>query len=262
MGSGRDRPEPGFGGPPGPAHEGTGAFLAGAGALPEKDALAPPARKERRGPDRVPRGLVLYAGCAGAAGMLLGLGISSGLLLPPLRAIGSFLDYYGGVFALVSLSLTVMIGVLATDRMILAPSHRVRAQAVHRAVAFVAVATLPVHVGAQLVRQRVGAVQAFLPHSFDHLTGHGLGTLAFYLLIIAFAGGVARGRFAAARHPWAWRALHLTAYAAWPVGVLHGLTSGRAPAPWVTAAYLLCLAAVALAVAARPVLRRWEGRTS
>jgi DMSO/TMAO reductase YedYZ heme-binding membrane subunit len=183
------------------------------------------------------------------------------VLLPGLRAIGSFLDYYCGVFALVSLSLTVMVGVLATDRVILSPSHRVRAQAAHRALAFLAVAMLLLHLASQIARHRVGAVQAFVPLSLHDVSGLGLGTLAFYLLIVAFAGGIARGRFAAARRPWVWRALHLTAYAAWPLGVLHGLTSGRPPAHWVTAGYLICLAGVALALAARPFLRRRAGRT-
>ncbi|WP_433478807.1 hypothetical protein ACQPZP_18245 [Spirillospora sp. CA-142024] len=227
----------------------------GPGGPAEKE---PPARAPGRG--RVPRGVLLSAAATGAVGVLLGLGISSGVLLPELRAIGSFLDFYCGVFALVSLSLTVMVGVVATDRVILSPARRVHAQAVHRALAFIAVAMLILHLTSQLARHRVGAVQAFLPLSFHHLGDYGLGTLAFYLLVVAFAGGVARGRFAAARRPWVWRVLHLAAYAAWPIGVLHGLTSGRAPARWVTGGYLICLAGVAVALAARPVLARRAGR--
>ncbi|TDD90119.1 hypothetical protein [Actinomadura rubrisoli] len=238
------------------AHEGTAAFLAGTGARAPAKNVSPP-RRTRAG---ARRGLVLSSAGAAAAALLLGLGAAFGALLPALRAAGAFLDFYCGVFALVALSLTVMIGLLATDRAVLAPRHRVRAQAVHRAFAFLAVSMLLLHLATQLARHRVGAGQAFLPHSRGHLADVGLGTLAFYLLIIAIAGGVARGRFAAARHPWAWRATHLTAYAAWPLGILHGLTSGRAPAPWVTAGYLLCLAGVALALAARPVLRPRDRR--
>jgi hypothetical protein len=249
----RDRGRPAAGGL---AHEGTRGFLIGPGHL-----SGSPARETRRRRASAPRGVIASAAGTGAAGLLLGLGISSGVLLPELRAIGSFLDFYCGVFALVSLSLTVMTGVLATDRALLSPSHRVHAQAVHRALAFVAVAMLLLHLASQLARHRVGAVQAFLPLSLHHLGDYGLGTLAFYLLVIAFAGGVARGRFAAAGRPWSWRALHLTAYASWPVAVLHGLTSGRTPAHWVTGGYLVCLAAVASAVAVRHVLARRAGRT-
>ncbi|TYB40092.1 hypothetical protein [Actinomadura chibensis] len=252
MRRGRERPGP----PQGLAHEGTQAFLIAPDGFHRS---GPQGRRNRARPRLRLAGRAAAAGCAG---LLLGLGVSTGVLLPELRAVGSFVDFYCGVFALVSLSLTVMVGVLATDQAILAPARRVRAQAAHRALAFLAVATLVLHIASQIARHRIGAAQAFLPLSADHLADYGLGTLALYLMVVAFAGGIARGRFAAARRPWTWRALHLTAYAAWPVGVLHGLTSGRPPAPWVTAGYLLCLAGVALAVAARPVLRRRAGRTS
>lgn len=253
MRRGRGRPVA----PRGPAHEGTSGFLTGPGGFTGTT----PAERAGRGQRRPPWGVIVSAMVTGAGGVLLGLGVSSGVLLPGLRAAGSFLDFYCGVFALVSLSLTVMAGVLAADRAILSPSRRVQAQAAHRGLAFLAVATLLLHLASQLARHRVGVVQAFLPLSLQHLGDYGLGTLAFYLLIIAFAGGVARGRFAAVRRPWVWRALHLSAYAAWPVGVLHGLTSGRAPAPWGTGAYRACLGVVALAAAARPVLARRAGRT-
>ncbi|WP_131761129.1 hypothetical protein, partial [Actinomadura fibrosa] len=154
-------------------------------------------------------------------GLLTGFAFASGTFLPALRAIGSLLDFYSGVVALVALSLTVMIGLLATGRTVLAPRHRVRAQAVHRATAFVALAALVPHIAAQLVRHRLGAVQAFVPVSGRHLLGYGLGTAAFYLLVTAAASGIARGRFAGGRRPWAWRAVHLTAYAAWPPAVAH-----------------------------------------
>ncbi|WP_067469657.1 hypothetical protein [Actinomadura macra] len=238
-----------------PAHEGTAAFLVATGTG---------GTSRRPGRRRIGGRRSLIAAAAGAAGVGLTLGflLSRGRVLPALRAVGSFLDFYCGVFALVALSLTVMIGLLATDRAMLAPRHRVRAQAVHRATAFAAVTMLALHLASQVARHRIGVAQAFLPHSGHHLTDYGLGTLAAYLLIIAVAGGIARGRFAGARHPWAWRATHLTAYAAWPLGVLHGLTSGRTPATWVTVGYLLCLAGVVLALAARPVLRPRERRAS
>src|SRR5262245_58695311 len=46
-----------------------------------------------------------------------------------------FLEYYSGVFSLVALSLTVMGGIVATDRLVLLVRHRVLMQAVHRATA-------------------------------------------------------------------------------------------------------------------------------
>jgi hypothetical protein len=182
-----------------------------------------------------------------ATGLLIGLAISLGWAVPALTTAGDFLDFYCGVFALVALTLSVMIGLVAADRTVLSARVRVRAQAVHRAAAFTAVATVALHLVTQLLRHRVGMLHAFLPlHT---------GSLAFYLLIIAVASGIARGRFAQARRPWLWRALHLTAYAAWPLAIGHGLTAGRTPPAYVPAAYLTCLSAVAIALAVRAFLQ-------
>ncbi|MFC5750923.1 hypothetical protein [Actinomadura rugatobispora] len=232
-----------------PPHEMTLGF--GLGGAPEGRGAG-----RARGPATAARGVVLRAfAVPAAAGLLLGLAISLGWSTPAVAAVGDFLDFYCGVFALVALSISVMIGVLAAEQTLLSPGNRVRAQALHRAAAFTAVAMLLLHLATQLLRHRVGAAQMFLPTRES-----GLGTVAFYLLIVAVASGIARGRFAASRRPWTWRALHLTAYAAWPLAIGHGLTAGRDPAPWVTAAYLCCLGGVAAALAARPILRARAAR--
>jgi DMSO/TMAO reductase YedYZ heme-binding membrane subunit len=151
-----------------------------------------------------------------------------------------------------------MVGLLATDRMVLLARHRLHAQAVHRAAAFTAVAMLVTHVLSQVLRDRVG-IDAFVPFaSVESGFGLRLGTVACYLLIVVIGTAVARGRFAASTRPWLWRGLHCAAYVAWPLAIVHGLTSGRTPAGWVTTSYGLCLAAVAFAVIVRflPKTRR------
>jgi hypothetical protein len=163
-------------------------------------------------------------------------------------AIGRFLDFYAGVFTLVALSVSVMLGLLATDRMVLLVRHRLYAQAVHRAAAFTAIAMLVIHVLSQVLRDRAG-IGAFVP--FTGGFGIGLGTVAGYLLIMVIGTAIARGRFAASTRPWLWRGLHCTAYVAWPLAIAHGLTSGRTPAGWVTTSYGICLAAVVFAVLVR-----------
>ena len=50
-----------------------------------------------------------------------------------------FMLYYAGVFALIGLTASVGVGLLATDRIVMTPGHRVMAQAVHQAVSFGAV---------------------------------------------------------------------------------------------------------------------------
>lgn len=235
------------------AHEGTRGFGVGTGSSPRRGS----GRRHRRRP---PGGLLVILVVAALAGGLLGLAISMGWIAPASRALGRFLDFYCGVFALVTLSLTVMIGLLATDRTILAPGHRVHAQSVHRALAFVSIAMLAAHLATQLARHRVGMVEAFVP--FSSSVTYGLGTVALYLLVVAIASGIARGRFAITGRPWVWRLLHLTAYVAWPMGIWHGLSAGRQAAPYVKVAYALCLAAVVLALIARPFLRPRVGRAS
>ena len=51
-----------------------------------------------------------------------------------------FMLYYAGVLALIGLTGSVLLSLLATDRIVMTPGHRVMAQAVHRAFSF---GTLP-----------------------------------------------------------------------------------------------------------------------
>ena len=71
--------------------------------------------------------------------------------------------FYAGVFALVGLSASVAVGLVATDRIIMAPGHRVMAQAVHRAVSFGALAFLVIHIVTEILAQRVHALDALIP---------------------------------------------------------------------------------------------------
>ena len=43
-----------------------------------------------------------------------------------------FMLFYAGVFALIGLTASVGVGLVATDRIVMTPGHRVMAQAVHR----------------------------------------------------------------------------------------------------------------------------------
>ncbi|MEV2266993.1 hypothetical protein [Nonomuraea africana] len=150
----------------------------------------------------------------------------------------AFLDFYAGVFALVTLTLTVALGLVTTERVFLSVPNRVRCQLLHRAAAASGIGFLLLH-----------AV-------LSTPSPTGLGALALFAL--AAVTGVTRGWFAHISRPWLWRAMHGAAYLAWPVAILHGLTAGRAPAGWVVWSYVVCLAAVlsALLVRAVTTLRR------
>ncbi|WP_157546709.1 hypothetical protein [Hamadaea tsunoensis] len=163
-----------------------------------------------------------------------------------------FLDYYAGVFCLVSLSVTVMAGVAATDRLVLLIRHRVLLQAAHRSTALAAVVFLGLHIAIKVVEGHIRILDVLVPFLASyHATVLGLGTVAAYGLALAAWTGVIRGRFAATSRPWLWRVLHSVAYASWPAGIVHGLASGRSPKSWVTAGYVICVILVAVALLVR-----------
>ncbi|MFI5915657.1 hypothetical protein [Dactylosporangium sp. NPDC051541] len=173
------------------------------------------------------------------AGLLL-LGVATGGGRETLAQLFSFLVFYCGVFTLVSLSLTVIIGLVATDRIILVARHRVWVQSLHRTLGIVAIACLALHIGTELTAARVGVFGALVPFTTAPFAV-GAGTIAAYLMVMVMWTGIVRARFAQTGRPWMWRPLHATAYLSWPVAMWHGLNAGRPPAVWVTASYLVLL---------------------
>jgi DMSO/TMAO reductase YedYZ heme-binding membrane subunit len=162
-----------------------------------------------------------------------------------------FMLFYSGVLALIALTASVGVGIVATDRIVMAPGSRVVAQAVHRAVSFGALAFLVTHIVLEILAHRSRVIDAFVPFLAHGRTFYiGLGTVASDLVVLLIVTGIARGRFAA-RRPWTWRAIHATAYVAWPLSIVHGLLAGRTAKPYVDWSYGACVAAVALALLIR-----------
>jgi hypothetical protein len=170
-----------------------------------------------------------------------------------LAALQRFMLFYSGVLALIALTAAVGVGIVATDRIVMAPASRVVAQAVHRAVSFAALAFLVTHIVLEILAHRSHVVDAFVPFLAHGRTFYiGLGTVSSDLVVLLVVTGIARGRFAA-RWPWTWRAIHATAYACWPLAIVHGLLAGRTAKPYVDWSYGACVAAVALALVIRLV---------
>jgi hypothetical protein len=166
-------------------------------------------------------------------------------------SIQEFLLKYAGVFALIGMTTAVGVGLLATDRIVMRPGHRVVAQSVHRGVSLGALAALVVHVALEVIAHKVGVLDVIIPFLARFRTLYtGLGTLAADLFVLIVATGFLRGRFAG-KWPWAWRTIHAAAYAAWPLSVVHGLLGGRTAKPYVDWSYGGCLALVAIALAIR-----------
>jgi hypothetical protein len=165
-------------------------------------------------------------------------------------AIARFLLYYSGVFALLALTAAVAAGLLATDRAVLSPEHRILAQALHRTASLIGISALANHIMLEVLAHRARIIDGFVPFMAARNTFYmGLGTLASDLFIVIIVTGLLRRRFTSRRL--LWRGLHATAYAAWPLAILHGLLAGRSAKPYVDWSYGGCLAAVGLALVLR-----------
>jgi DMSO/TMAO reductase YedYZ heme-binding membrane subunit len=187
--------------------------------------------------------LVLVAGAAASGATPRGRDV--------LLATQHFMLFYSGVLALVALTTAVGVGVVATDRIVMTPGHRVVAQAVHRAVSFGALAFLITHIVLEILAHRSHVIDAFVPFLAEGRRFYiGLGTVASDLVIVLIITGIARGRFAS-RRPGTWRAIHAVAYLAWPFSIVHGLLAGRKAHPYVDWSYGACVALVALALMIR-----------
>ncbi|MFC9944146.1 hypothetical protein [Streptomyces pratensis] len=189
-----------------------------------------------------------------------GLTVAAMALIPLLAVAGSdgmraAFDFTTGVLTLVSLTAAVAWGLLATDRMFLSTRQRIICQGIHRAAAVASLGFLLLHGTVKVALGHVGLLGALIP--FGTGVGGtagliGFGSLAGLLMIAAAATGAMRSAFATpGRIAGRWRALHALAYPAWCSALVHGLYAGREPATWVVVMYMLCLVAVAAALALR-----------
>ena len=143
-------------------------------------------------------------------------------------------------------------GLLATDRIVMTPGHRVMAQAVHRAFAFGTLAFLIIHITTEILAQRSHVIDAVIPFLSPYRTFYiGLGTIASDLIVLLVVTSILRKRFTGHGRAWRWRAIHYSSYVAFVFGVLHGLLGGRAAKPYVDWSYGFAIAVTALGLAVR-----------
>jgi len=173
-------------------------------------------------------------------------------------AVQAFLLYYAGVFALLALTAAVVMGLAVTDRMVMTPAGRVIGQAAHRVLSLAALAALLTHIVLEIVAHRAQVADSVVPFlARDRTFFIGLGTLASDLILLIVATSIWRGRFTG--RPQVWRVIHVSAYLAWLMSILHGLLGGRAAKPYVDWSYGACFAAVTIALAVR-LLAAHRGR--
>ena len=163
-----------------------------------------------------------------------------------------FMLYYAGVLALVGLTGSVLLGLVATDRIVMTPGHRVMAQAVHRAFSFGTLAFLIIHIVTEILAQRSHVIDAVVPFLSPYRTFYiGLGTIASDLIVLLVVTSILRKRFTEHGKAWRWRAIHYGSYVAFVFGVLHGLLGGRTAKPYVDWSYGFAIAVTALGLAVR-----------
>ena len=127
-----------------------------------------------------------------------------------------------GLVSLLLLTIAVLLGTTSAWG---SPAERAVRQGVHRWAAGLAVALLVVHVTTSVVDAYVPLTvrDAFVPFAAGYRPFWvGLGTVASDLLLAVLLTSLARGRL---RGP-GWRRVHVLAYAAWPLALLHAFGAG------------------------------------
>ncbi len=158
-----------------------------------------------------------------------------------------FLARAAGFVALLAASLTVALGAVGSSSR---GDGRILAQLVHRSAAVVTLTMLGLHAGLLVADHfvDVSVASALVPFTAGYRgVALGLGTLAVYGFVAVAATGALRGRLAVStRAARAWRAVHLSAYAAWGLALVHGVLAGTDTARgWSLAVYGSSAAVVA-----------------
>ncbi len=177
-------------------------------------------------------------------------------MLPLVAAAGNgralwYLTRATGLVALVALTATLVMGVVASVGWTTERWPRFLSQAVHRNLSLFCVGLVAVHVLTTVSDGYVpiGLTDAFVPFVSPYRpVWIGLGALCFDLLLVVMATSALRHRIGFS----SWRYIHWTAYACWPIAMFHSLGSGSdARLPFALAVDALCAAALVAAVAWR-----------
>lgn len=161
--------------------------------------------------------------------------------------------------ALLLLTVSVLLGVLTAGRFSSPRWPRFLTVGLHRNLSLLVLAFLVLHIGTTVLDSytSIQLSAAFIPFVSSYKRGWlGLGAVAFDLLIVLVVTSLSRIRLG---HR-AWRLVHWSAYACWPVAVAHGVGAGTDErTAWAAGLTIGCVAAVAGAVAWR-ILQRWPQR--
>jgi predicted ferric reductase len=156
-----------------------------------------------------------------------------------------------GAVTLVLLSCVVVLGIISTLRMQSPSWPRFLTTGLHRNLALMTLVFLALHIVTAVVDPftNLGWAAALVPFSSSYRTlWLGLGVIAFQLLTAILITSLVRGLLGHRT----WRAIHWLTYAAWPIGIIHGLGTGTDTwSAWMLAITAACVAAVGMAVIVR-----------
>lgn len=156
-----------------------------------------------------------------------------------------------GVVSLLLFTAVVGLGVMTSVRWQARHWPRFLTAEVHRSIALLSVVFLALHVVTAVIDPftSLGWVSALVPFASSYRPlWLGLGVVSLDLLLAVVATSLLRARIGRR----AWRAIHWTAYASWPIALAHGIGTGSdASAPWMLGVDAACLGIVATAVAWR-----------
>ena len=149
-----------------------------------------------------------------------------------------------GFVAVIMLTASVTLGILTSVRWSTPRWPRFVTSTLHKNISLLSVVFLATHIATTLFDpvSPVHLVNAIVPFTGSYRPlGIGLGVVAVDLLAALIITSLLKQRIGYR----IWRAVHWSAYACWPVAMLHGLNSGTdAAAPWARAVYISCAALV------------------
>jgi len=161
-----------------------------------------------------------------------------------------FVSRATGVASIVALTVVMVLGMLTLSRR---PPQGIRSAVVmglHRSVALGASVFLVVHIVTAIIESYVSidAISAIVPFTSGYETAWvGLGTIAVDLVAAIVITSLLRHRLPER----AWRVVHLSAFAFWPIAVVHGIALGTSDEPILRGITIASAAAGIAAVAWR-----------
>ena len=164
-----------------------------------------------------------------------------------------------GLVALVLLTAGMCAGLLTSVRFERERLPRFVTQALHRNLSLIALAFTVLHVLTTVLDSfvSVSLIDVFIPFIGSYRPFWlGLGAVSFDLMLALIITSLLRARMSLRT----WRLVHWSAYACWPIAVVHGLGTGTdTPKSWVLALTVLCVLPVVVLTLRRLALS-WRER--